>query len=101
MHHGIYEIPPFDWFRNYLTDRKQLVRFRKEIFDPCLITLGAPQGSILSPFLFVLFVNDLPIDLERCQILMYADDTVMYFTASNAQEISSTLTSELAKVNFR
>ena len=36
---------------------------------------------------------------ERCQILMYADDTVMYFTASNAQEISSALTSELAKVN--
>ena len=88
-----------DWFRNYLTDRKQLVSFGKEISDPCLITLGVPQGSILGPLLFVLFVNDLPIDVERCQILMYADDTVMYFTASNAQEISSTLTSELDKVN--
>ena len=73
--------------------------FGKEISDPCLITSGVPQGSILGPFLFVPFVNDLPVVLERCQILMYADDTVMYFTASNAQEISSTLTSELAKVN--
>lgn len=62
--------------------------FGKEISDPCLITSG------------VLFVNDLPIVLEQCQILMYAEDTVMYFTASNAQEISSTLTSELAKVNY-
>ena len=72
--------------------------FGKEISDPCLITSGVPQGSILGPFLFVPFVNDLPVVLERCQILMYADDTVKYFTASNAQEISSTLSSELAKV---
>ena len=83
-----------DWFRNYLTDRKQLVSFGKEISDPCLITSGVPQGSILGPLLFVLFVNDMPIVLERCQIQMYADDTLMYFTASNAQEISGTLTSD-------
>ena len=87
-----------DCFRNYLTDRKQLVSFGQEISDPCLITSGVPQGSILGPLLFVLFVNDLPIVLERFQIQMYADDTVMHFTASNAQEISSTLTSECAKV---
>lgn len=66
-----------DWFRNYLTDRKQLVRFGKEISYRCPITSGVPQGSILGPLLIVLIVNDLSIVLGRCQILMYVDDTAL------------------------
>ena len=45
------------------------------------------------------FINDLPVVLEKFNILMYADDTVIYVTARNAEEIGNTLTNELAKVN--
>lgn len=55
--------------------------------------LGCPARVNSWPFTLC------PVCQRSAQILMYADDTVIYFTASNAQEISSTLTNEIAKVN--
>lgn len=83
-----------NWFKSYLSDRKQVVSVGKEISDYCLIMSGAPQGSILGPLSFVLFINYLPEVLTKCQILMYADNTVTYFSASNSQVIADTLTDE-------
>ena len=88
-----------NWFKSYLLDRKQVVRIGTETSDYCTITSGVPQGSILGPLLFVLFINDLPNVLTKCRILMYADDTVMYFSAADSQVIADTLTNELLLVN--
>ena len=77
-----------DCFQSYLSDRKQVVSIGKETFYYCSITSGVPQGSILGPLLFVLFTNDLSKVLTQCQILMYADDTVMYFSATDSQAIT-------------
>ena len=63
------------------------------------VSVGVNANGRNGPLLFVLFIHDLPVVLEKCNILMYADDTVIYITARNAEEIGNTLTNELAKVN--
>ena len=62
------------WFESYLTDRTQLVSFKGETLTVRSITTGVPQGSILGPSQFVLFINDLPLHVHT-QLDMFAYDT--------------------------
>ena len=88
-----------NWFKSYLSHRKQVASVGEETSNYCPITSGVPRGSILGPLLFVLFIKDLPKVLTKCHILMYADDTVIYFSATDSQVIADTLTNELVLVN--
>ena len=87
------------WFENYLSNRQQVVGYGAQLSDPRDISSGVPQGSILGPLLFVLFVNDLPSVLDGCNILMYADDTVLYYSERDADEIGRTITKDLNLVH--
>ena len=86
------------WFRSYITDRKQRTCCGNELSDELPVTHGVPQGSILGPLLFVTYINDLPSVLYACQASLYADDTVIYCYGSSFQELTDKLNQDLLAV---
>ena len=82
------------WISDYLFNRKQYVTFNNIQSEPESITHRIPQGSILGPLLFVILLNDAYQCLDKCTMLMYADDTVLLFSDSSSKNIEETLNHE-------
>ena len=66
------------WFNSYLTNRYQVVRIHSTVSNPLPIEYGVPQGSILGPLLFSIYVNDLPEAPRNCSTECYVDDTKLF-----------------------
>ena len=79
-----------NWFKSYLSERKQIVTFKNVDSDKETVKCGVPQGSILGPLLFLLFINDLPLHLKVMTDL-YADDSTLYEINSSKEEIERKL----------
>ena len=81
-HYGIRGVT-LSWFRSYLTNRKQYVVIDKYKSDCAQITCGVPQGSILGPLLFLVYINDLNYASKILQTIMFADDTNLFLTGKS------------------
>lgn len=86
------------WFRSYLTNRSIFTMVDNKRSSAMQVPIGVPQGSILGPLLFILFVNDLPQCLKSCNVMLYADDTVIYYSSSMISDVESKLNADLANI---
>jgi len=66
-----------NWFQDYLCDRKFTARVKETFGEELFLKRGVPQGSVLGPKLYVLYVNDIDQVFSSCQYFMYADDLVI------------------------
>uniref|UniRef100_A0A669EEG1 Reverse transcriptase domain-containing protein n=1 Tax=Oreochromis niloticus TaxID=8128 RepID=A0A669EEG1_ORENI len=79
------------WFTNYLSDRTQCIKCENLCSERLNIHTGVPQGSILGPLLFIMYINDLGQNVSNASMHFYADDTVIYSFGSNLEKAIESL----------
>ena len=83
-----------NWFTSYLSDRSQLVEISGKYSSSSTVSCGVPQGSILGPLLFLIYVNDMSAVVEN-KLLLYADDSAILVSGKSKMEIENLLSNDL------
>ena len=76
----------WSWFRSYLFNRSQVVSINNQLSDPLPVKSGIPQGSILGPLLFIIYINDLSSSISYSNLLKFADDVKCYRAICNSND---------------
>ena len=87
-----------NWFVSYLRDREQIVDIAGTCSQTCNITCGVPQGSILGPLLFYIYVNGMKAAV-KCNLILYADDSTLLLSGKYVVKIKQVLRRELKAAN--
>ena len=85
------------WFSSYLSGRKQRVVFNGQASDWTSVQAGVPQGSIIGPLLFLIYINDIVSDIG-CPIRLFADDTSLYIVVDFPPTAANFLNSDLCAI---
>ena len=88
------------WFKNYVSDRKQRTYVNGVMSDEREVNYGVPQGSVLGPILFILYINDLKQFIgQHCEIRMFVDDTMLYVTEKSMDRMEQKLNSVMSHLD--
>ena len=87
-----------EWFKSYLCNRKQYVTYKNTNSHSLEMTCGVPQGSVLGPLLFIIYTNDLPMSIKHSRCVLFADDTTIYYSSNNLDDLYNKINHDLYTV---
>ena len=93
-HYGIRGVSN-DWFKSYLSNRNQYVYINGFDSGPTAISCGLPQGSVLGPLLFLLYINDLNQAMKSCKVHHFADDTNLLCLSNSIKKLNKLVNTDL------
>ena len=88
-----------NWFESYLSDRKQYVVWQNTKSSLASIRCGVPQGSILGPLLFLIYINDICNYSKILSFILFADDTNVFYSSNHLTEAIYVVNRQLSKVS--
>ena len=89
-----------NWLKSYLSNRTQYVHYNGYDSDKKTVTHGVPQGSILGPLLFILYINDFSRSSDLLLSILFADDTSVFMEGTNYDKVIDIVNKELELINI-
>ena len=95
LHKYQFSADSLKWFQSYFSERLQQVSISGKLSSSRTISSGVPQGSVLGPLLFLIYVNDLPLEIKKAIIDKFADDTTVTKTGNTVEQVADDLNEEM------